>query len=109
MVRLGRTKRSPSVKSSNQRCSGTMRWLAGSNSVMAVFQKRLCGWAYRYRSAAVAAIDYRQFVMPGLVPGIHVFKPARRQRRGWPVHHEDHEEMPRPQMTRLAKISPAAD
>ena len=40
MVRLGITKRSPSAKSSNQRCSGTMRWLAGSNSVMGVFS---CG------------------------------------------------------------------
>ena len=36
MVRLGMTKRSPSTKSSNQRCCGTMRWLAGSNSVMGV-------------------------------------------------------------------------
>jgi hypothetical protein len=23
-------------------------------------------------------------VMPGLVPGIHVFKPVKKQRRGWP-------------------------
>src|ERR1700681_3092197 len=34
MVRPGMTKRSPSTKSSNQRCSLTMRCPAGSNSVM---------------------------------------------------------------------------
>jgi hypothetical protein len=32
---------------------------------------------YRYRSGVVAAIDSTQFVMPGLVSGIHVFKTAR--------------------------------
>jgi hypothetical protein len=40
--------------------------------------------AYRYRRGVVAAIDSTQFVMPGLVPGIHVFKTARHKRRGWP-------------------------
>ena len=40
--------RSPSAKSSNQRCCGTMRWLAGSNSVMAGFSCRGTV-AYRYR------------------------------------------------------------
>src|SRR6516164_11168898 len=35
-VRLGRTKRSPSEKSSNQRCSLTMRWFLGSKSDMAI-------------------------------------------------------------------------
>src|SRR5450756_2814286 len=45
MVRLGITKRSPSAKSSNQRCCGTMRWLAGSNTVWAfpdIFQTMIC-------------------------------------------------------------------
>src|SRR6266700_71266 len=35
MVRLGITKRSPILKSSNQRCCGNMRWRAGSHSAMA--------------------------------------------------------------------------
>src|ERR1700736_2556993 len=78
MVRLGMTKRSPSTKSSNQRCCGTMRCAAGSNSAMAgsceVCQRLL---AYRYRRGFGAAIHTAQFVMPGLVPGIHVFKTAR--------------------------------
>jgi hypothetical protein len=26
-----------------------------------------------------------KLVMPGLVPGIHVFVPNRQERRGWPV------------------------
>src|SRR3954462_14156589 len=41
MVRLGITKRSPSTKSSNQRCSGIMRWVAGSKSAMAQSWLRL--------------------------------------------------------------------
>src|ERR1700686_790465 len=48
MVRLGMTKRSPSTKSSNQRCSGTMRCRAGSKSVMAGFLRAVCERTYRY-------------------------------------------------------------
>src|SRR6202051_3061128 len=70
MVRLGMTKRSPSEKSSNQRCSGTMRCAAGSNSVIAdVLRKRLI--AYRYRRGITAAIERRNNYLrrPGLDPG----------------------------------------
>src|SRR6202158_6404758 len=81
MVRLGITKRSPSTKSSNQRCSLTMRCSAGSNSVMADFPAGR--QVHPYRRGVVAAIDSTQFVMPGLVPGIHVFKTARHEKRGW--------------------------
>src|ERR1700722_4900051 len=49
MVRLGMTKRSPSTKSSNQRCCGTMRWLEGSNSVMAVSLRTDCCLSVSYR------------------------------------------------------------
>jgi hypothetical protein len=38
--------------------------------------------AHPYRRGVAAAIRLGEFVVPGLVPGIHVFKTALRQRRG---------------------------
>src|ERR1700694_3447657 len=55
-VRLGITKRSSSTKSSNQRCSGTMRCRAGSNSGMSVFLRAVYERTYRYRRDDAATI-----------------------------------------------------
>src|SRR4029078_3288013 len=50
--------------------------------------------------------QFVQFVMPGLVPGIHVLKTAT-QERGWPEQsgHEKLQEAPRPPMSLFAKLS----
>jgi hypothetical protein len=50
---------------------------------------------YRYRSAIAAAIDTPQFVMPGLVPGIHVFTTCCTKDvdgRDEPGHDEEHKQ-----------------
>jgi hypothetical protein len=39
--------------------------------------------AYRYRRRVNAAIGYGEFVMPGLVPGIHAFKTLQQATRTW--------------------------
>jgi hypothetical protein len=57
-----------------------MRCKAGSNSVMPDFLWNFA--AHPYRRGVAAAIRLGEFVVPGLVPGIHVFKTALRQRRG---------------------------
>jgi hypothetical protein len=33
---------------------------------------------------SIEAMTVPLLVMPGLVPGIHVFKTSQKQRRGWP-------------------------
>src|SRR5260370_7522709 len=69
MVRLGMTKRSPSTKSSNQRCSLTMRCSAGSNSVMPDFLRGMLRglMAYRYRTGVIAATSPLNLSYPGIV------------------------------------------
>src|SRR5579883_539908 len=85
-VRLGSMKRSPTTKSSNQRCSATIRWCAGSKSGMASVLVQISS------GIGIAALRLGQSisaVMPGLVPGIHVSKRSVRQdvdRRYKPGH-----------------------
>src|SRR5258708_20927286 len=69
MVRLGMTKRSPSTKSSNQRCSLTMGCSAGSNSVMTDFLRGMLRglMAYRYRTGVIAATSPLNLSYPGIV------------------------------------------
>ena len=69
-MRLGSTKRSPTTKSSNQRCAGIMRCRAGRSRSWHAFL--VAGCVHRYRDAESATI--RSIRHAGLVPGLTSLK-----------------------------------
>src|SRR6195952_160196 len=107
MVRLGMTKRSPSAKSSNQRCCGTMRCWAGSNSAMAYLRDASrAGGMHTGIAAGPSRQTNRAFRHAGLVMGIRVFKSSSEGGHARPSRQQIDTAMP---MSLLAKISTSAD